>query len=273
MTTPQLGIREMESAQAQPEVIVNESLRVLEAAIQIRVLDKDLLTPPATPASNARYLLAGTPLTGTWTGQNNKIAYIRNSTWAYLTPQEGWLVWVDDENLFYQYLSGTWVEFAAGGSITLVNMDTSPPEEIQDVTEIQFSGVTLVDLGGGVVGVTVTAGGGAAQGHGTQTALTITANAITLNHALGADFTLSLTANVTTVNHSNITNGETNWFSLRIAQDGTGGRTFAPPASWIYPSGVSAYSPSSGANDIDLVQGVSYDNGTTWMISYEKDYA
>jgi hypothetical protein len=272
MTTPQLGIRELEASQSQPEVIVNEALRILEAAIQIRVLDKDLLTPPVTPVASARYLLAGTPLAGVWIGHGNQIAYLRGSSWAYLTPQEGWLCWVDDENSYYQYLSGAWVEFSAGGSITIVNMDVSPPEEIQDVTELQLTGATITNLGGGVIGVSFS-GGGAAPGHGTQTAIDITAGAAQMNHALGADFTLLLDENVTAFTHAGVTNGETNWFSMRVTQDGTGGRTFAPPASWIYPSGVSAYAASTGAGDVDLVQGVSYNDGTTWLISYEKDYA
>lgn len=118
----------------------------------------------------------------------------------------------------------------------------------------------------------VTSLGGAPSGHDGLTTLSIAAGAITLDHSLGADFDLTLSANVTTVNHSNLTSSSANWFSMRVKQDGTGSRTFAPPASWKYGSGVSAYTATATANHVDLINGVTYDNGTTWMITYQKDF-
>lgn len=108
--------------------------------------------------------------------------------------------------------------------------------------------------------------------HGPIVALAISSGAVAIDHDAAADFTLTLSANVTAVTHTGLTAGDANWFTLRIKQDGTGGRTFAPPASWVYPSGVSAYTPSTGANDADLVHGVTYDDGATWLIAYERDY-
>jgi hypothetical protein len=273
MTTPFLSLTELVASQSQPHVVVNEALRTLEAAINIEVLDKDLTTPPASPATTARYIVAA-GATGAWLGQDGNIAFILGDAWAFLTPRNGWQVRVVDESERYEWSGSAWGIVSSGGAALTVADDESPPTEVEDVSTLVFANATVADLGGGSVLVTPTGGGGgsAAEGHGTQTALSISTNAVTMNHALGADFTLSLTANVTTFSHSGVTNGEANWFSLRIAQDGTGGRTFTPPASWIYPSGVSAYTPSSGANDIDLVQGVSYNDGTTWLISYEKDY-
>lgn len=272
MTTPFLGMDELEPAQSQPEVTVDKALRTLEAAISIDVIDKDLTTPPASPTSTARYIVPPVGATGAWAPFGNKIVYLQGTTWAALTPRIGWIVYVVDEDERYEWDGTDWIIFEAGGSIAVEGLDSSS-DTVDPVTTIQFDNALVEDLGAGVVRVTPVGDGGGAEGHGTLTSLAIVANAVTLNHALGADFDLQLTANVTTFAHSGVTSGEANWFTLRIRQDGTGGRTFAPPASWTYPSGVSAYTVSSGAGDIDLIQGVTFDNGTSWLISYEKDYA
>lgn len=277
MTTPFQSLPELEPSQSQPEVIVNRDVRALEASVSIEVIDKDLATPPASPASTARYLIPKVGATGAWAGLGNRVAYLQGTTWFTLQPFHGWIVMVRDEGVRYEYDADAdeWVEFSAGGgSIAVSGPDESPPVSVPAVTSLEFINSIVEDLGGGAVRVTSLGGGGSAEnGHGVLTAVGISSNTINIDHSLGADFTLSLTDNVATVNHNNVAPGEANWFTLRIAQDGTGGRTFAPPASWVYPSGVSAYTPSSGANDVDLVQGVSYDDGTSWHISYERDYA
>jgi hypothetical protein len=275
MTEPFLGFDELEAAQSQPEVTVNEALRTLAAAISIEVIDKDLTTPPVSPASTARYLVPAVGATGAWATMANKIAFLLGATWVALTPRVGWLVYVVDEGIRYEWSGSAWIVFdAGGGSITITGPDDSPPTTIADVTSIEFVNATVDDLGGGAARVTNLGGGGgtAENGNGPLTTVAIVSNVATMDHSLGGDFDLELTANVTTFTHANVASGQANWFTLRIHQDGTGGRTFAPPASWTYPSGVSAYTVSSGIGDIDMVQGVSYDNGTTWLISYEKDY-
>jgi hypothetical protein len=100
--------------------------------------------------------------------------------------------------------------------------------------------------------------------------LTISSNTIGMDLGVNSTFKVSLTANVTTVNMTNITNSKANFFTLLVSQDATGSRTWANPSSWKFPSGV-AYSPTTAANSVDLLQGVSYDNGITWYVTYAKD--
>lgn len=102
--------------------------------------------------------------------------------------------------------------------------------------------------------------------------LTISANTITLDLSTNSTFSVTLTSNVTTVNITNITSGKLNFFTLFVSQDGAGGKTFATPVNWSYPGG-SAYVVSSTASAKDLVQGMSFDNGTTWLITYAKAFA
>lgn len=86
-----------------------------------------------------------------------------------------------------------------------------------------------------------------------------------------SNFTTTLTEDVTTVTVSNLQSGKANFFTMQIKQDGTGGWTWANPASWKFPGGV-AYAPTPGPAAVDLIQGVTYDAGTTWLITYAKTY-
>jgi hypothetical protein len=107
--------------------------------------------------------------------------------------------------------------------------------------------------------------------HAPFVTLSISTNAITIDLATGGLFDLTLTSNVTTVTMANPTSSEANFFSLRIKQDGTGGKAFTPPASWKFSGG--AYIVSSAANAVDRLQGISHDNGTTYDVSYLKAFS
>jgi len=98
MTTPNLSLTPLVSAQAQKHVTVNEALARLDAATQLAVLDRDLATPPATPADGDRYLVASAA-TDTWHGHDGDIAAWEDATggWLFLTPRPGWRLWLIDE--------------------------------------------------------------------------------------------------------------------------------------------------------------------------------
>lgn len=100
------------------------------------------------------------------------------------------------------------------------------------------------------------------------------AGVLTMDLSQNSNFTTTLTEDVTTVTMSNLQTGagKANFFTMEIKQDATGGHAFTTPASWKFPSG-SGYVPSTGANAVDLVQGISFDGGTTWLITFAKGYA
>lgn len=105
-TTPILGITELAAAQAQPELVINEALRKLEAVAQLAALDRDLATPPASPADGDRYIVpAGA--TGAWSGQQNRVALNISGTWHFLVPLDGWRCWLADEQVYVQYAGGS----------------------------------------------------------------------------------------------------------------------------------------------------------------------
>jgi hypothetical protein len=91
-------------------------LRGLDQLVQATVKDKDLATPPGSPANGDAYIVAGSP-TGAWAGQAGKIAAwttdIAVPAWEFYTPKDGFIVWVDDEALVYRYDGGAWAILTA----------------------------------------------------------------------------------------------------------------------------------------------------------------
>lgn len=106
--TPVLGMTEMQASQSQPHLIFNAAMRLLEVLTQARVTDKDLTSPPSSPSLNARYIVpAGA--TGAWDGQAGKIAYFKETAWAFVTPDAGWRAYVADESAYYVFNGSAWV--------------------------------------------------------------------------------------------------------------------------------------------------------------------
>ncbi|MFY8151729.1 MAG: DUF2793 domain-containing protein, partial [Hyphomicrobiales bacterium] len=97
--TPRLGLTYLEAAQAQKHVTLNEALRRLDVLVQITVLDRDLATPPATPANGSCYLVPS-GATGVFAGHEGAVAAFQDGAWTFMPAGVGWLVFVADENRF-----------------------------------------------------------------------------------------------------------------------------------------------------------------------------
>lgn len=77
------------AAQAQKHVTHNEALALLDAVVQLTVVQFDAVSPPLIPTEGAVYTL-GAGATGAWAGQDGKLALVSNGGWQFLTPQIGW---------------------------------------------------------------------------------------------------------------------------------------------------------------------------------------
>lgn len=121
MTTPKIVMPELAVGQAGKEITHNEALAILDQLVQARVVDKDLATPPGSPANGAAYIVASSP-TGAWVGHTNHIAYWLTAVgvWQFLIPAAGWRVWVTDESKYYEFSGSAWAQSAAftGGTLT-----------------------------------------------------------------------------------------------------------------------------------------------------------
>src|SRR5689334_6191613 len=97
--TPNLALPFIDGGQAQKHVTHNEALRILDAAVQLAVLDRTRTAPPVAPAESQRHVVA-TAATGAWTGKSHAIATWQDGAWAFLTPKPGWHLWsIADDGL------------------------------------------------------------------------------------------------------------------------------------------------------------------------------
>lgn len=107
-TTPRLGAPELVSGQATPETTVNEQIRYVEqGASYFIVKDKDLATPPGSPADGDAYIIASSP-TGAWSGKADKIAFYVSTAWDFITAIEGTKAYVQDEDSVYTFGGSSW---------------------------------------------------------------------------------------------------------------------------------------------------------------------
>lgn len=76
--TPHIALDLLEQAQAQKEVTVNEAFFRIDALLNSGVIDRDLSTPPVSPAEGDVYIVGASP-TGTWSGKASQLAYFHQS--------------------------------------------------------------------------------------------------------------------------------------------------------------------------------------------------
>ena len=157
MTTTKLKLPELTASQSQKHITHNEALFFLDNIVQLSVIDRDLATPPGTPALGDTYLVGAAP-TGSWTGKTNQIASYDGSGWIFFVPSEGWKTWVNDEDLFLVWDGTAWSTFGGGGGgITVKDEGTDLTTALASLNFVG-AGVTASNTGGAV---TVTISGSA----------------------------------------------------------------------------------------------------------------
>lgn len=112
--TTKLGLELLQNGAAN-QILGNATFAQLNQLVQAGVVDKDLATPPGSPANEALYIVAGSP-TGAWAGKAGQLAYWLTSTnaWQFIVPREGMLVHVNDEDVYYKYTGSAWSVMTTG---------------------------------------------------------------------------------------------------------------------------------------------------------------
>jgi len=118
--TNNLSLPYIMPSQAQKFLTHNAALRDLDSLVQLAVIDRDLATPPGSPAAGDRYLVAASP-TGAWAGNAGNIAAYQDGVWLFYAPQKGWCVWIEDEALLLAWTGSAWV-LAGGQNINPASM-------------------------------------------------------------------------------------------------------------------------------------------------------
>jgi hypothetical protein len=106
-TSTHLGLPYLLAAQAQKHVTHNEALRLLDAMVQLSVLDRTRTAPPASPTDGDRHLVAS-GATGLWDGWDLNVALWVDGVWMRLVPRQGWLVWIAAEQAFVVWNGSAW---------------------------------------------------------------------------------------------------------------------------------------------------------------------
>lgn len=113
------------AGQAQKHVTHNEALRMLDALTMLAVVDRDLATPPGTPAEGDRYIVpAGA--TGAWAGRSQQIAAWQDGAWACFAPRPGWLAYILDEQRQAVWSGTAWVSLPAGEMLSRLGINATP---------------------------------------------------------------------------------------------------------------------------------------------------
>lgn len=112
-TTSHLEITLLEQSQAQKEITINEALARIDAVLNTGVVDRDLASPPGSPAEGDAYIVAASP-TGAWSGKAGQVAYY-DQIWRFIAPREGLTLWVNDENIHVVHNGTGWQTTGGGG--------------------------------------------------------------------------------------------------------------------------------------------------------------
>lgn len=75
---------------------IDANLKRLGALVFLSIKDRNLSTPPASPANGDRYIVAPSA-TGAWSGKDGQIACWNGTIWEFYTPKKNWLCVVEDE--------------------------------------------------------------------------------------------------------------------------------------------------------------------------------
>ena len=105
--SPHLLLPYILAAQAQKHVTHNEALRLLDAVVQLSVMDRDLTAPPTAPSDGDRYIVAS-GATGLWAGWDLNVTTWVDDAWMRLVPRPGWLAWIADEGVCTVWTGTLW---------------------------------------------------------------------------------------------------------------------------------------------------------------------
>jgi hypothetical protein len=110
--------------QAQKHVTVNESLRRLDALVQLSVVSATTTAQPGSPVDGDVYIVPSGKTGTHWASFANwALAYYRDGAWEQLSPREGWMAYVRDTDLYLHYTGAAWALFAPGKVLTLSATD------------------------------------------------------------------------------------------------------------------------------------------------------
>lgn len=153
-TTQNIQLTNIENNQKNIKAVYNSNNAILASLVQAFVIDKDLTAPPGGETEGDAYIVGGSA-TGAWSGHDDDIAVYHNSAWIFRTPEEGWFVFVRDENKYYTFDGAAWGLFsgfvgAAATKIEDADGDTYVETEAsadEDIVRCVAGGIEYMKIG------------------------------------------------------------------------------------------------------------------------------
>jgi hypothetical protein len=139
--------------QAQKHVTVNETIRKLDAIVQLAVISATIATQPGAPADGAVYILPAGKSGDQWAAfADGSLGYYRDGAWVEITPREGWLAYVKDEDRLLAHDGSAWTllatldpraQCAALGAWHVLGASAAGAPHTGDTSETVLAAITL----------------------------------------------------------------------------------------------------------------------------------
>lgn len=115
--TPRIGLSYLAANQAMKHVTLNETLRRLDAVVQLSVISRSVAAEPESPAPATSYILPDSKTGPHWAGfQSGAVASFQDGAWFEISPREGWLAWIEDEASLFVLTESGWEAVQGAGA-------------------------------------------------------------------------------------------------------------------------------------------------------------
>lgn len=148
VNTPKFGVLQHTEGGSSGEIVANDAQNVFDTFTSLNIKDRDLTSPPGSPAEGDAYIVGGTG-SGAWLGQDNDVAYYFNG-WLFLTPFEGLRAYIADEDVTLVHNGTDWL-----GDQIQYTLNLSSPTASEDRTIVYLEKKTrILELNSVLVGAT-----------------------------------------------------------------------------------------------------------------------
>lgn len=107
----------LSAGQAQKEITHNEALARLDVLMHLAVESRCAPAPDQPPAGSAWIVPAGAG--GDWQGHDGMVAALDDAGWLFITPRDGCVAFVRDEQSFVHFADGRWRDAWPVSALTL----------------------------------------------------------------------------------------------------------------------------------------------------------
>jgi len=123
-TSPRLALPYLAEAQAQKHVTVNESLRRLDALVQLSVKSASVDAEPASPSESDGYVMTATATGASWSSfAEGDVAILQDGAWTAFNAIPGMVAYIEDDGVLMTLDGSTWRPI---GELPSLGVNTSP---------------------------------------------------------------------------------------------------------------------------------------------------